>query len=624
MRDPKRSGFRWLVAAALAVLPNSIAPSGVAAAPGDLDPTFDGDGMVTTLIGSGSSGQGIAQQADGKLVVAVDTGIDVTVLRYLADGSLDDDFSGDGLATTNVAAIDRTLGLALQSDGKIVVVGSASPGSNADVLLVRYDTDGALDTTFGGGDGIVTTPIGASNDVGAAVRIQGDGTIVVAGSTGGDAVVLRYEDDGTLDATFGGGDGLVTVDVGSDDDFEDLVIDPVTGAITAVGASSTFVITEILVARFLADGSPDATFGIRTFDFGGADNAFGVVTGDAGKVYVSGAIDGDFGVIAIDATGALDPTFGGGGVATTSFTGSAIETANALVRQADGAIVAAGTVGSGSNRAFGLARFAADGTPDPGFGTAGQVTTDFSAGNDTPRALLLQSDGKLVATGTSGSGGFTATARYDNLPPPPTPTPTATAIATPTPIITPACGKPRLDCRTPALAEKAFLQTKDKSPDGKDQLQWKWSKGSITTKADFGAPSGPLATTSYQLCVFGNADFPVPPVLFAAHIPAGGLCDAAHPRDCWKEVAKGYNYKDKDRTPDGVSQLMLREGTVPGAAKIQLKASGTLLDDPTYPLPQTVLVQLRNSDGLCWESRHSAPAGKNTDVPFGQFKDKAD
>ena len=72
-----------------------------------------------------------------------------------------------------------------------------------------------------------------------------------------------------------------------------------------------------------------------------------------------------------------------------------------------------------------------------------------------------------------------------------------------------------------------------------------------------------------------------------------------------------------------MAQLVLRAGA-DGKAKIQLKASGDLLGDPVYPLVQTITVQLRNSDGVCWESVHSAPATKNTDAPFGQFKDKAD
>jgi uncharacterized delta-60 repeat protein len=630
MRDPKRSGIRWFVAAALAVL-STMTPSTVAAASGDLDATFDTDGKITTAVGMGTAmAQGIVQQADGKLVVAGDGSGDFAVVRYLSNGSLDPGFDGDGIVTTNFGSADRALGIALQADGKLVVVGDVLVAGNADVGLARYEDDGSLDASFGGGDGLVTTPVGAATDSGNAVRIQSDGKIVVAcrtfNGTDNDVALLRYEDDGTLDASFGGGDGIVTHDLGAADSVDDLVIDPVTGAITVTGYSTTMSDNDLFLVRFEADGTLDGTFdgdGIVEVDVGAADQGHNVVAGGAGGIYVSGAVDGFFSVLAFDAAGALDPAFAGDGIASTVFTMGEIEGALALARQPDGALVAAGIVGPGTNRAFGLARFLPDGTLDASFGTAGKVTTDFTAGQDFPWAMLLQSDGKIVAAGAAQFGSFhMAVARYENGPfVLPTPTPTATA--TPTPSLTPACGAPLAGCRTPVQGQKAILQTKDKSPDSKDQLQWKWSKGSATTKADFGAPGEPLASTSYQLCVFGDTDQPTPIVLFAAQVPAGGLCDTANPRPCWKEVAAGYNYKDKDETPDGVAQLVLRAGA-DGKAKIQLKASGDLLGDPVYPLVQTITVQLRNSDGVCWESVHSAPATKNTDVPFGQFKDKAD
>lgn len=627
MRDPKRSGIRWFVAAALAVLPTF-----ALAAPGDLDPTFDLDGKVTTAVGIGTAmGQGVVQQADGKLVVAGDGSGDFGVVRYLADGSLDPDFDGDGIVTTNFGSSDRALGIALQADGKLVVVGDVLVAGNADVGLVRYEDDGSLDATFGGGDGMVTTPIGAATDSGNAVRIQSDGKIVVAARTFGgatyDLAVVRYDDVGTPDPSFGGGDGMVTVDLGGTDNVEDLLLDPVTGAITVTGYITSGG-SDLFVARFDAAGTLDPTFdgdGIRTIDTGVTDQGLAIVAGDAGGVYVAGILNGDFAVLALDAAGALDPAFSGDGMVTTIFTASEIESATALVRQGDGALVAAGLVGPGTNRTFGLVRHAPDGTLDATFGTGGTVTTDFTAATDVPLAMLLQGDGKIVVSGAAQVGSFhMAVARYENDPVVlPTATATVTIAATPTPTATPACGAPLVGCRTPVQGQKAILQTKDKSPDSKDQLQWKWSKGAATTKADFGTPAEPLATTSYQLCVFGDTDEPTPIVLFAAQVPAGGLCDATSPRDCWKEVTKGFNYKDKDKTPDGVAQLVLREGA-DGAAKIQLKASGDLLGDPVYPLVQTITVQLRNSDGVCWESVHSAPATKNTDTPFGQFKDKAD
>ncbi len=140
----------------------------------------------------------------------------------------------------------------------------------------------------------------------------------------------------------------------------------------------------------------------------------------------------------------------------------------------------------------------------------------------------------------------------------------------------------------------------------------------MTTKAEFGDPT---STTTYQLCIYDSSSSRI----LDATIPAGGLCNAASPRACWQEKSKGFNYKDKDLTPDGVEKLLLKEGLVAGTAKITLKAKGALLDDFAFPLSQPLTVQLHNtSSGLCWDAVYSAPATKNEAGPPGQFKDKAD
>ena len=106
--------------------------------------------------------------------------------------------------------------------------------------------------------------------------------------------------------------------------------------------------------------------------------------------------------------------------------------------------------------------------------------------------------------------------------------------------------------------------------------------------------------------------------MLSAFIPAGGSCAG---KPCWKENAKGFQYKDKDATPGGVTQLKLKEGTVVGKSQIQVKMKGDNIDLPTLPIAQPVLVQIKNTDGVCWETTHSAPASKNDTL---QFKDKND
>ncbi len=206
------------------------------------------------------------------------------------------------------------------------------------------------------------------------------------------------------------------------------------------------------------------------------------------------------------------------------------------------------------------------------------------------------------------------------------PTPTATPPAggaTPTPTATPTAGtsttptceaSPIAGCRTPAVGGKAFLSIKKhQSDDRKDMFLWKWLKGSATSKVDFGSPT---TTTSYLLCVYdGNAN----KILDSVAI-GGDSCESV---PCWKETARGFMYKDKDKSPSGPQKLLLKEGA-DGKAQAQVKGKGSDVDPPSLPLTQPVTVQLINSDGQCWEAVYSAPALKNDGGPSGQFKDKAD
>jgi cysteine-rich repeat protein len=168
---------------------------------------------------------------------------------------------------------------------------------------------------------------------------------------------------------------------------------------------------------------------------------------------------------------------------------------------------------------------------------------------------------------------------------------------------------PLAGCRT-ADSGKSQLQLKDKPLDTKDQGQWKYGRGAITPKTDFGSP---LVDTGYQLCLYANGS-----KVSDALIPAAGTCSG---KPCWKENAKGFQYKNKLAMPDGVTQLKLKEGTVAGKTQIQVKLKGDPIDMPDLPLALPVRVQIKNSNGICWETTHSAPASKNDDL---QYKDKND
>ena len=163
-------------------------------------------------------------QPDGKIVVVGNEGVAFTVARYKTDGTLDNAFDGDGKRKTGFALHygSNAHGVAIQSDGKIVVVGQVSPppaSTTPDFLALRLYPDGSLDNSFNGA-GYVMTPVGAGADYGTSVAIQTDGKIVAAGYSvfpGPDSynfVVVRYNLNGSLDTAFNG-TGKTTVNVGN-------------------------------------------------------------------------------------------------------------------------------------------------------------------------------------------------------------------------------------------------------------------------------------------------------------------------------------------------------------------------------------------------------------------------
>jgi uncharacterized delta-60 repeat protein len=170
------------------------------------------------------------------------------VIRWNTDGSLDDSFSSDGKLTTNFSSgPDGAGSVAIQTDQKIVAAGVAN---NTKFAVARYNTDGTLDDSFSS-DGKVRTDVGSGADSGAGVAIQADGKIVVAGLAADEKFgVARYNTDGTLDTLFGG-DGTVTTDFGSGVDFANAVAIQADGKIVAAGASGNgakFALTRYLVA----------------------------------------------------------------------------------------------------------------------------------------------------------------------------------------------------------------------------------------------------------------------------------------------------------------------------------------------------------------------------------------
>ena len=284
---------------------------------------------------------------------------------------------------------------------------------------------GRLDPGFGTG-GKTTTRF--AGDAGATAAVLQNGKVVAAGFavTGAttDFALTRYRPNGTLDTSFGN-HGRVTTDIagGAGDQATALAVQA-DGKLVAAGLRSSAAGLDFALVRYWPNGAVDTSFGDHgrvTTDFaGGADAAHALVVQADGKLVAAGSAtvgtNQDFAVARYNRNGTPDLSFGIGGRATIDIAG-AFDEARALVLQG-GKLVAAGFTftGDAATGDFALARFTAAGRPDGTFGTGGRVTTDFAGGFDDARALVVQG-GKLVAAGgaTTGSGPDFALARYDDL-----------------------------------------------------------------------------------------------------------------------------------------------------------------------------------------------------------------
>jgi uncharacterized delta-60 repeat protein len=333
---------------------------------GTLDPSFSGNGKQTTGFGGGPGARGVAVQANGRIVVVGGTSDERFALaRYNPNGTLDKSFSGDGKQRTRFAGLSNgATGVAIQGNGRIVVVGdSVSPGFGR-WAIARYNPNGSLDTSFSG-DGRQTTFFGPNGGRAMAVALQANGRIVVAGNGGpasGDFALARYRPNGSLDPTFSG-DGMQTTDFAGGADDAEAVALQANGKIVAVGQASFGLLgSDFALARYNPNGSLDTSFsgdGKQSTDFGDGDVANGVALQGDGKIVAVGRAGSDFALARYNPTGSLDPSFSGDGMQTTDFGfPTQIGGANGVALQGDGKIVAVGTgLGPTQTDDFAVARY---------------------------------------------------------------------------------------------------------------------------------------------------------------------------------------------------------------------------------------------------------------------------
>ena len=408
---------------------------------GSLDTTFGTGGIFTTnfTVDGATVNNAVAIQNDGKIVLGgtVPMGQGAALLRLNTDGTLDSSFGTGGIVTSTFSLVDGAFvyAVAIQPNGQIVAAAGGNFSSDPPFQgsVGRFNSDGSVDTTFGNsGFAVSQSLISAEGFLNNALALQADGKILVTGSS----LIGRYITTGQLDTTFGT-NGIAPL------------IAPTATAIavdsagrilvtTGVGAPTSLATTPFLpgqqagvLARYNTDGSLDRTFGVNG-QVACVASAAALVIQSNGKIVVAGTIPSalmttlnggvtvinnqtGFGVVRYNSNGSIDTTFnpgggigGGGGIVTGFGDSFPAGSAFALAIQSNGEIVVAGQAGIGNNgfftsSSFALARYTTTGQLDTSFGSNGTV---FTALSEAPisfiNALVLQSDGKIVAAGNTG------------------------------------------------------------------------------------------------------------------------------------------------------------------------------------------------------------------------------
>lgn len=317
---------------------------------GTLDPSFGTGGLTQTNIGTGNDATwGLGIQHDGKIVVAgyAYNGRfkNFAVVRYTVDGDLDTTFGSGGKVLTAIGP-GSSVGRAIALDHDRIIVGGYSarkaldtPGgrvaaSATDTFtVVRYDSNGNLDGSFGDGGIVTFSSIPEVSRVHGEMLVNEDGQLIAGGVLEADEVkydvlTVRFNDDGTLDSSFGSG-GMVTTRIGPKDDVPLSSALQEDGKILQAGYSTTAV-QNFMVVRHNADGSPDTSFGVNgavvtPFADGALSAVRGVALQEDGKIVALGRAGGtklEFAVARYTSAGELDTTFAGGTVLTDFGTGS--------------------------------------------------------------------------------------------------------------------------------------------------------------------------------------------------------------------------------------------------------------------------------------------------------------
>jgi uncharacterized delta-60 repeat protein len=387
-----------------------------AATPGALDPAFGSGGLVTTDVGGNfnSAADGVAiQPADGRIVVGGSTQLPsgrwcFFVARYLTDGSSDPSFGSGGITITDLGSDAHASAMTLTADGHILVAGV----SNSMMTVEQYLADGSLDASFGSGGVAQVAFPGFPMSEASAVQALSDGTILLTGSVNlgypsykGSLAIARLTASGLLDTRFGT-DGLVTTSMsGTSLASFGSALTP-KGKIVLVGWSWPMAgSTSTLIAQYLPSGSVDRSFNrgkLKVVDLapGQDDLATTVTITSGGTILALSSVStpssgAEVGLISLQQNGSFTRSFGSGGIVVSDPTIYS-DQSRALLLQSDGKILVAGSAQEPD-----VVRFTSSGALDPTFGSGGVAAAYVPSGFGQFNGLAARPDGSVIAAGVT-------------------------------------------------------------------------------------------------------------------------------------------------------------------------------------------------------------------------------
>lgn len=405
-------------------------PTVALGAPGDLDCSFASNGRLNVDLGSVEAAYSVARQSTGRFITVGGGGGQLRLSRWTEGGSLDRSFAGGGSSLLTIPGLEVVAAVAIDGQNRILVGGRITVG-DADGFVARFLEDGTPDASFGGGAGWVNvemsnTTDGTAADTVTAIRVDTSNRPVLAGyvriSNNDNAAVARLTTAGALDSTFGGGDGRVDFGVtgSSTEDIRAMKLDNL-GRIVVTGATAPNFQSNrnTLIARLSASGVLDTTFdgdGIKNLDLaetGEDDFGQDLAVAANDELFVLGYAFQDVGLARIRVDGAMETALAGDGILRTTFLGGQNVIENVLI-QNDGKLMITGwPVAQPGTFVFAAMRFSNTGVRDTTWGGTGVVTTNVQNLNRAYEAIFLP-DQRLLLVGGLLNDGQMGMARYLN------------------------------------------------------------------------------------------------------------------------------------------------------------------------------------------------------------------